>query len=173
MISRFALLTSLVDKWEFVGSPYYAPQVRSSLQRKLFFTICRRQILHHAQRAFFTTAAAVPPPKYSERSEPNSEPPHGGGSVVARRVSAGYPDGESLEPRLRGGRKPRFGVWSSLKIKFYVYSYSVAKVNTVHSFSAAPQPGLQYCYTQNPTLTRRATELSPAGALEFRSLRSH
>ena len=47
------------EKWEFVGPPYYAPQVRSSLQRKLFFTICRRQILHHAQRAFFTTASAV------------------------------------------------------------------------------------------------------------------
>ena len=26
-------------KWEFVGSPYHAPQVRSSLQRKLFFTM--------------------------------------------------------------------------------------------------------------------------------------
>ena len=73
-----ALLNYTVDKWELVGPPYYAPQVRSSLQRKLFFTICRRQILHHAQRAFFTTAAAVPSPKYRERSEPNSEPPHGG-----------------------------------------------------------------------------------------------
>ena len=46
------------EKWEFVGPPYYAPQVRSSLQRQLFFT----------------TAAAVPSPKYRERSEPNSEP---------------------------------------------------------------------------------------------------
>ena len=54
---------------------------------------------------------------YSERSEPNSEPPHGGGSVIARRVSAGYPGGEILEPRVRGGRKPRFGVWASLKNK--------------------------------------------------------
>ena len=33
-----------------------------------------------------------------ERSEPNSEP-RGGGSVIARRVSAGYPGGEILEPR--------------------------------------------------------------------------
>ena len=64
-------LRSFVDKWEFAGPPYYAPQVRSSLQRQLFFTICRRQILHHAQRAFFTTAKVVPPPKYRERSEPN------------------------------------------------------------------------------------------------------
>ena len=62
------------EKWEFVGPPYYAPQVRSSLQRKLFFTICRRQILHHAQRAFFTTAQAVLPYQFRERSEPNSEP---------------------------------------------------------------------------------------------------
>ena len=45
-----------------------------------------------------------------ERSEPNSEPPYGGGSVVARCVSAGYPDGERLEPRW-GGRKLLFGVW--------------------------------------------------------------
>ena len=51
--------------------PYDAPQVRSSLQRQLFFIICHRQILHHAQRAFFTTAAAVPSPKSRERSEPN------------------------------------------------------------------------------------------------------
>ena len=105
-----ALLNYTVDKWEFVGPPYYAPQVRSSLQRKLFFTICRRQILHHAQRAFFTTASAVPSPKYRERSEPNSEPPYGGGSVIARRVSAGYPGGEILEPRVRGGRKLWVGV---------------------------------------------------------------
>ena len=64
-------------KSEVVGPPYYAPQVRSSLQRKLFFTICRRQILHHAQRAFFTTAAAVLPYQYRERSEANFEPQRG------------------------------------------------------------------------------------------------
>ncbi len=51
-----------------------------------------------------------------ERSEPNSEPRRGG-SVIARCVSAGYPGGEILEPRVRGGRKPRFGVWASLKNK--------------------------------------------------------
>ena len=144
--------------------PYYAPQVRSSRQRKLFFTICRRQILHHAQRAFFTTAAAVPPPKYRERREPNSEPPHGGGSVVARCVSAGYPDGERLEPRWGAAESCCLVYELHWKTKFYVYSYSVAKDNTVHSFSAAPHRGSNTVFTQTPTLTRRATELSPRGS---------
>ena len=79
----FALLKFLVDKWEFAGPSYYAPQVRSSP--------CPTGILHHG--------VSRSSPKYRERSEPNSEPPHGGGSVVARCVSAGYPDGERLEPR--------------------------------------------------------------------------
>ena len=70
---------------------------------------CPTGILHHG--------VSRSSPKYRERSEPNSEPPYGGGSVVDRCVSAGYPDGERLEPRLRGGRKPRFGVWASLKNK--------------------------------------------------------
>ena len=58
-----ALLNYTVDKWEFVAPPYYAPQMRSSLQRKLFFTICHRQILHHG--------VSRSSPKYRERSEPN------------------------------------------------------------------------------------------------------
>ena len=46
---------------------YHAPQVRSSPQRKLFFTSCRRQILHHGTSRF-------PSPILLATGEPNSKP---------------------------------------------------------------------------------------------------
>ena len=110
-----------------------------------------------------------------ERSEPNSEPPYGGGSVVARCVSAGYPDGELLEPRLRGGRKPWLG--GIVFIEKQSFMYALIRQQKTIPFTRSLPPlnrGSNTVFTQNPTLTRRATELSPLdGALKFRSLRSH
>ena len=94
-----ALLNFTVDKCEFAG-----PTVLRTAGA--FFTTAQA-VLHHLPQAdsspcptgILHHGVSRSSPKYRERSEPNSEPPHGGGSVVARCVSAGYPDGERLEPR--------------------------------------------------------------------------
>ena len=70
---------------------------------------CPTGILHHGVSRSFSQ---IPRAQRAEFWAPSR-----GGSVIARRVSAGYPGGEILEPRVRGGRKPRFGVWASLNNK--------------------------------------------------------
>ena len=76
-----------------------------------------------------------------ERSEPNSEPPHGGGSVVARCVSAGYPDEEILEPRLRGGRERVNGIDFCHRIRVYIKLYFSMKPIPQTAAFCRPSPG--------------------------------